>query len=87
MSMMPERGGMLTILSSCSGPGASKPAFPDDERASDDDENKHQYGDNGIAYDHERIARAPRRTRWHRHLIGLESGAGAARSDAFRLHD
>jgi hypothetical protein len=62
-------------------------AFPDDERASHDDENKHQYGDNGIAYDHEWIPRASRRTRWHRHLIGLESGAGAARGDAFRLHD
>ena len=62
-------------------------ALPEDERASHDDEHKHQYGDDGIAYDHEWIARAPRRAGWHRHLIGLESGTGAARVDAFRLHD
>ena len=28
MSIMPERGGMLTILSSCNGPGASSRPLP-----------------------------------------------------------
>ena len=28
MSIMPERGGMVTTLSSCSGPGASKRLLP-----------------------------------------------------------
>ena len=87
MSMMPERGGMLTILSSCNGPGASSRPLADHERAPDDDEQKHQHGENGIADNHQRIARTPRRAAWHRHLIGLERGAGAARSNAFRLHD
>ena len=64
-----------------------EPAFPDHERAPYDDEEKHQHGDNGIAHNYQRIARTPRGAGWHRHLIGLEGGAGAARSDAFRLHD
>ena len=83
MSIMPEPRRDVDDLVCLERTGRLEAALADDERRPPATISKHQQGEDGIADDHERIARPPRRTRRHRHLLGLESGAGAARGDAF----
>ena len=86
MSRMPPRG-MLTILSSCSGPGSLEALLAHHKRDARADGHEEQQGKQQIADDHERIARALRAARRHRHAFGLEAqpaGCAAARCRSAR---
>ena len=87
MSTMPARGGMLTILSACSGPGASNRSLPNTTARAAADHEQDQQREDRIADDHERIAGALRAAGRHRHMFRLECCARAARRNPFRLHD
>ena len=79
MSRMPSPRGMLTTLSSASGPGASKRCLPTIKRAADGDRDHDQQREDRIADDHQRMAHASRAALGRRHAFRLERRARAAR--------
>ncbi len=83
ISTMPARAGMLTILSSASGPGASKRCLPNDDRDAARDHRQDQQREDRVADDHQRIAHSLGAACRHRHMLRLERGARTARRDAF----
>ena len=87
MSIMPERGGMVTTLSSCKGPGASNRLLP--MTAAPPPRMRTRTSKVKIALPTITSGLRARRERTgrQRHVIGLQSGARTARRDAFGLHE
>ena len=81
MSRMPPRG-MLTILSARERSGQLEALLADHETDAGADRHQEQQGQQQIADDDERIARALGSLLRRRHALGLERGTRAARRDA-----
>ena len=89
MSIMPARGGIVTILSSGRGTGVSNRLLPVASCPAPDDQNQDEKRHKGIADDDHRTTRPPGRphgTGCSRDIIRLQGRTRAARRDAFGLH-
>ena len=77
---------MLTTLSCCERTRRLEPVLPTAKAAPPATADQDQQREDRIADDDQRIARALRPAGRHRHVLGLQRGARAARRDAFLLH-